>query len=199
MLAAQHGVSRQMCYWACSFFDKRHLDGAAGQHSEAAAAFIFARPFPHPNTAACQYAPPAICHCSVQRFGAAARCLGRTRAPRCTWRSCLLWPTAAWCRYACCIPSCPLVFALHMRPPASLLIACASTVEAAARGAASSQLPQALFWPFSGIQLPFVGAALPLVLLLPLASSRRLCLRLLDEDTAAEPLVLLHSLIGAAQ
>ncbi len=86
-----------------------------------------------------------------------------------------------------------------MRPPASLLIACASTVEAAARGAASSQLPQALFWPFSGIQLPFVGAALPLVLLLPLASSRRLCLRLLEDGSAKEPLETLHSLLNAAQ
>ncbi len=64
---------------------------------------------------------------------------------------------------------------------------------------ASSPLLQMFLWPISGIQLPFVAAALPLVMALPLASSRRLCLRLLDEDTAAEPLVLLHSLIGAAQ
>ena len=60
-------------------------------------------------------------------------------------------------------------------------------------------LLQMFLWPISGIPLPFVAAALPLVMVMPLASSRRLCLRLLEEDTAAEPLAMLHSLIGAAQ
>ena len=59
--------------------------------------------------------------------------------------------------------------------------------------------PQALYWPFSGIPLPYVAAALPLAMALPLASSRRLCLRLIEDGSAKDPLETLHSLLGAAQ
>jgi hypothetical protein len=69
---------------------------------------------------------------------------------------------------------------------------------AAVLAVANCSLIQAFLWPMSGFPLPFVALALPLVLPLPLASSRQICLRLLEDGAAAEPLATLHSAIGAA-
>ena len=64
---------------------------------------------------------------------------------------------------------------------------------------ANGSLAHSTYYPFCGFLRPFVAAALPLTLLLPLASSRCLCQRLLEDTTAHEPLINLYSILSTTQ
>ena len=64
---------------------------------------------------------------------------------------------------------------------------------------ANGSFAQSMHYPFSGFLRPVVAAALPLTLLLPLASSRGLCHRLLEDASSHEPLTNMYSAINAIQ
>jgi hypothetical protein len=64
---------------------------------------------------------------------------------------------------------------------------------------ANGSLAHSMYYPFCGFLLPFVATALPLTLLLPLASSRLLCRRLLEDASSTQAVTNLQSTLNIAQ